>query len=1396
MPPKKTSRVEGSTGTVGLSTLTAEAVKSADDSNLLNRLLQWSQLLEGLPAGGGAAVAKDFCEELARREFTTHPTPDVRVLVAEVFAEIVRVGSKGTSAAAAADALPLKPAAVKDVVKLWVETVSRLRTAGSESTVTGYLYHLIETLAAGHAFAGLLPKAAVGAEAVSAMIEALLSHPPKEGEDDTVGAFAQVIADCIGADGAVTETQLQLLMNALSQKAANPDGYRVAGVVLRRREDHLQHAVADFITGAFQDACETLHKLDVAGGEGNDRKAALRRVAGVANLLPECAKASPHLVRDLLPEMAKLLDTTDHPEGRQHLVAALGATFIGQASLASEYPQAYGKVIGAVHDARPGVRLQALTVATNLLLTHTSSDSFWAQLSKPIVSKLADADETVRKAAVNAVCVLAEHAPQRIPASVLESVGARCLDRRPAVRALAIDKLAHVYCALRAGADTGSKVRWIPTAILQSIHLEGGANIVAVEAALVTMLPNPARTAGTTKTDKKGNAPAAAKGKRGRDGASAAAAANVFDYDDDVATAGAAAGTGAAPDASSAARKTATFAVGLVNLCADIQAGSASVTTVRSCFETIETLFRKRAQLRDVVRRFFELRAELKKAEQGSEAAKVKSQQLMRLLEFLSSITHAKGDEWGALLKLKDEKAVKALLHLCSNECTDYREAIADATARVKACTSKDVATFAEKLLMPRLAVPVCDTHVAECIVAVRGTRNATDELAALHALYLLTAAAPQLIDPHVPTLIEMILKDSREHTVAGEAVTMQVLKVMSLIQVNDAEIPAALADRHTDVISALGRICMQSRNSQVAKRAALCLTALFGKTKKAFTQLVKNLKEKLTNAAAGAAENFVQAVASWAKTLQIIMRELPAYVAGAEGEEVFDVISRVLLIAVRGNGPNDELVAKSKRTPPLNEVQSALSEVVDCCAKALTSYLLTLKEASRRGPKAEETAQVLLDALRATNYKEGASATVGACLKRLALHKQLVKLFLLHDLDIRLETHIAMFVTAEHNPYVRNEVQKRMGNHIQKGRADMRMFGLLCCTGLAETSRLTYNAARMVVQATGDKLRAMQAHTPSVSLSDQRALKLFPEYSIPFMVQVLAHHKFFADEAKTNFIGYQRAFHLLFDELLRTGTQVVSFVHDLLRKLRNMDDAASPDSENTRVICDLGLKTLTAILSQRAVGLDTIKPYPGTVLLPQYFVKPADPNRFPADRVYLSESVTVSHQVMFRVHQQADAGGDGGHADDVSDAAEGDNVHVDAFDMWDATPAATSRAEQRDGRSKSRRATTPPPHTQNQDAPRNTTSAAANRKRGGSRSKSVAAIDTSPSDGGGSLEQQLENVVRRELRGKTAAEIKNVAWGLMRKKVVDALDIEMTAPMKNRVMELIAEEMALRSQE
>ncbi|CUE62680.1 Hypothetical protein, putative [Bodo saltans] len=1218
--------------------LKATFLSSASSGVLLSRLLEVHQALD--EAHAPYPLEKAFIDELVKKDYLESGNADIQAVVASILADVLRLAN----ATASTSSLPFASTRAGAVLQFFSTVLERIRTGKKPSTaLLMHARHTIERLAMSHAFQKLAATTSSNDadDAVDSLFQTFLHDFTSVEEDPSVlSRVAIVLADCIAATQSVSEVQLELLLSAISvvKKNANPVGASIAVAVFRRNEEHLSSAIGSHVTQQYDLGLEELNRVDIAGGDINERRAALKRISGALEVTIELTRVGGQIISQLLPQLQQGL-TVDSGDVRLLTARGFSKIFSTSADISRHFLPTYNLFLSRFSDAKPVVRQEMLKFAQSSLVQFPTETN-WGYLSPHLEAKLVDGDEGVRRSTISVICELAatEGVASSVPKVLLETIGQRCADKHAKVRAHAAEKLMQLYRG-------HPNLSWIPDAVFLSIYAEGG--VVAIELGLEDMLPPPTKVADGVESARKSR-----KAKNAKESIA------IFDFEVEAQNDGDAE---VSDEALRAAAKKSTFIDAFSRLCGDLSEQN---------LDHLLRLMEKKRNLRQAVKRLFELRADVKRignitTPEGKEA----SNNVVRLLTFLQSITHTKKAEWDTIFRTKDDSVAKAFEAAVGDAAqADGHAAATELVKKLQGRLTGDAFTFVQQGLVRRLFFPVSRVHGEELAsrLAVERALPPTKRHGSLRAAACILAAQPPLVTQLFPILVDTLTleagRDLSAAESAGQKSPTKGSKAPTKAAVADAQRARQLeAQSHKELLITLlatltasasiedsvvtsptleqqakslivsvGRMIIQTPFAEIAKSSAKVLCALFPNHPKAFSQLIATLREKLLLVVEGT-QPIQPQVASWLKAITVfgtcVQPKIRVHVTESLIEEV---TAPILFGAVRSSYQDDPLDAKVKKVDDLLQIPSMSTSIVDACAKLMTRYA-----SQQGGAKAAilipKVTADLVSAYRET--KQLGTGTIGACKKRFAIAKQLIRLVAKPNgsfLDISHEMTIALVLTAEDNSTVRHALQRKIQIQIAKQKSDVRVFALLLLTAISEEHKSGYQHLRSIVHALGDKMRAAQA-AGEIPLGDPRARFCYAENAIPTLVLFLAHHTFLPSERESGFLAYQRVWHLLFDELFRNGTNCASFCSEMLRKLKQFDDGLDPDSTSTRIMCDLASKVMIECLGQRSVRADALKPYPGSVMLPTMFVKPRDASRYPADVVYLDASVAISAHPPFK---------------------------------------------------------------------------------------------------------------------------------------------------------------------
>jgi len=144
------------------------------------------------------------------------------------------------------------------------------------------------------------------------------------------------------------------------------------------------------------------------------------------------------------------------------------------------------------------------------------------------------------------------------------------------------------------------------------------------------------------------------------------------------------------------------------------------------------------------------------------------------------------------------------------------------------------------------------------------------------------------------------------------------------------------------------------------------------------------------------------------------------------------------------------------------------------------------------------------------------------------------------------------------------------------------------------------------------------------------------PEYALPDLIHLLAHHEDFASDAVERFIPgraltetqqealAQTALYLnfFFDVICKKKSKNFDFLIILAQRMRQLEDKQTPDeSDRMHVLCELTVR----LINKRARSLGwTLSEHPGEVQMPTDLVGPSARGSYPLGTLYLPLEATI----------------------------------------------------------------------------------------------------------------------------------------------------------------------------
>ncbi|KAK9820961.1 hypothetical protein WJX81_007677 [Elliptochloris bilobata] len=975
----------------------------------------------------------------------------------------------------------------------------------------------------------------------------------------------QLLGALLEESDEVPQRLLDIILGCLlaPKKDDSPFAYKLAQALIHRNEARLQPSLQRFLTAVM---------------DGQPTESELHE--DYHHLIYQVYRICPHALLPVLPHLENELQA-DEDAKRVAAVGLVGRLFsVPGSDMDAQYASLFSEFVRRFRDLKVEVRQKVLGLSAALLQSCSSADSR-AQVLDALVDRLSDPEERVRVSAVAAICEAAAADLQVVTLEALEAVSERLRDVKRSVRREAATRLAAVfraYCTRsHDGALVGSEeeaVLWVPGRLLLEASKSAELAHFLTESVLRGGLL-PARL------------PPAAAARQ----------------------------WGAIYMAAEPQERAAVAA--MLNVRAGLQALVAAFLAARAgrSAEPLAAQQRLNALARRLAAAF------------GPEAARAEAE-LLKLAELRDNHIF-KGLAALAAPGVSLEDAAKTAKDVVQR--VGSRGAIADVTRAL-------CAKLAPTLLAPATAAALVDAALA----AAREDGGPDFVRAALGLLADAAAAAPSLFSGLLGPVKELLHADEVELSAPGVKadLTLAATRVLAAAgAAMRAAAPEGFAAAAEELQADLLQLCRQGP-PKAGKAAVRALVGLRGAeaAKVALAPLCMQLARGL--AKPGATAN--PALPAALQALSSVGRLLPSVFA-PHAEAVCAFVTQRLLVA-------DDLAgcaAGSSRAGRDWDHFSAGIVAKTAAVKALARALVP------DGPAAMRPAELPAATLRAVNalVPELASllevgsddreeterlgtcgmADVGAV--RLAAGAAMLRLARCHDARIPPLTFCVLALTMQ-DPQL--EVRAAFGGRARrtvsvllKAGAPQRAakYAALLPLAAADPSADHRTAAYLALCEYVKKRRvaaaAAAASSSAAAGSGGTMLHELPDYLLPFLLQVMAHHPDFPAEEEVEEAGAQEAFapfqkmlQFALEPLLQAGSSlpvpespeaVLPVVAKVLRTLKHTEDATpEPATAQLHVLCDMALALAQALVAKHAPDTPPPGKVPGVVPLPTAFYRQA----------------------------------------------------------------------------------------------------------------------------------------------------------------------------------------------
>ena len=394
---------------------------------LVRRLRRLHEYLMNVGQDEGTGQLGGIAAALASPAYTSHRDKDVRLLCACCLVDIIRIY--------APDA-PYEAGQLASIFALFLEQIKGVGDpAGANFALH---YYLLERLSLVKAFVILLD---VSAELVEDLFaQAFAQVGSDELPQNCVALYADVLQTCIAESDRLPAGALEALLLPLTypHKKEAPRACAFSKLLVKACWER----VRDEVTALYRDD----------GGASEDSE--LR--GKVHELIFELNKVEPRTLSGVLPLLEGEL-RVDSDELRTLSVQLLSRMFAARGSeLHAQYPQLFAAFLARFGDKLPGVRCVMLEFAKYFMLRNAApraeadknAPAALAErigLGKELLLRLRDLDEAVRVQAVATACDVAREFPGVVEEAVIDEVLERLKDRKAEVRAETMRRVADLY---------------------------------------------------------------------------------------------------------------------------------------------------------------------------------------------------------------------------------------------------------------------------------------------------------------------------------------------------------------------------------------------------------------------------------------------------------------------------------------------------------------------------------------------------------------------------------------------------------------------------------------------------------------------------------------------------------------------------------------------------------------------------------------------------------------------------------------------------------------------------------------------------------------------------------------------------------------------------------------
>eukprot|EP01065_Artemidia_motanka_P040724 TRINITY_DN5152_c0_g1_i1.p1 TRINITY_DN5152_c0_g1~~TRINITY_DN5152_c0_g1_i1.p1 ORF type:complete len:1289 (+),score=529.47 TRINITY_DN5152_c0_g1_i1:94-3867(+) len=1086
----------------------------------------------------------------------------------------------------------------KKLFSFYLRQIGQLEKAPMESEAYRLCFYITKAVARTRVLT-LLSEAEGTEEQVNQLFDLCINKLGATSEDPALqSTLPELLHTALDDVQEVSEDTLRMMVAPLciEGKKRNAGGNRVVKQLLRQLDEKLVSTLATHIA----QRCDSLEE-QLASSPHNARQVLgeFKSVLTAVMDLGQPGAGHQGVIGYLLPHFASKL-AHESSLVRNVIAKCFGRLFEQNERLQSSHAGILSRLLERHRDADKQIRIWFLEWAARMVTEGIAKKEVKKQITEKVSLVCADADEQVRKSAVDAVCKICKADAGDPPAGALHRAVLRMRDKKPAVRKHCVEVLGDLYRDVVTANDSHIALYVpIPAALLHVHAVETGPIAALVDKQMLQLLPAPS-------AKKKADA-------------------------------------GHSP-----------LLVQLVKLWVELNDAS------RSHFQRFLS---GKWVVREVLRRLCDLREEEGAEAKAMIAASVRMLNAQCGLPAKSGVESllAVEDEkwWRSVREMACDPSAMATKH---SKALDQLRAHCKGGDADRASQLKEVPDIAQQVLL-RAAFPFDSQCAAELVDVLSqrwqkhdGTRCALlSELVGALSLPFrdVFSGSAAIRGQFTKLLTEASAAEADQGgwgsdeegagTVRGDggkeltvpqrrALLVNMISTGKRLQAHSRSAGGLLHElpekKRKAAISALRRVCLSAPH-EVVKCAVQLLCALTEGTQ----------KEKLLSELATEAFGVLKAerpersqTRAALRALQGVFQLCPA----AMGKKLWGPVWEWLTANL------SSLAEGSVEVNPEHTFQDppAACKTYRIAMKCFVAGIVACPKDQKHVPFLQECYTQLMGWLQQCTAQESALVsgvqvcdTVKACL-RLARDDVMFGVGFGTLGPKKIWSIVAYTVMLSDVQEAKDEVGRKLVKALRQEQLKLQ-FAQLLVPLLHTRSKGGFQRARERLSQVIALARRRCAETGQ-KLDSAGAHRVCPEYILPPLVHLLSRWPDLA-ERRPSFEPLQKVLFVFFDEMT-TGSDCAHCLFDFLRRIKLYDDAHLPKSTNTRLICDIAFRVLCSVTDAKEVK---VRPFPGRFLMPKCFKDQSDPAR--AERNYLDEKrfVPLRRDQLTRAVAAVGAGGD-----------------------------------------------------------------------------------------------------------------------------------------------------------